>query len=741
MTAPAANLEEIQRTVEVRGAADPRLTRCVRGRPLTYYWPWIQQQVRSVMLPPHERVTDRSVSWIWCESGGQAPLSKAELSQLRVKLQQIESEFRELSESAAGTAANEVLGEVRSAMSALAASLAAKSDAQLAAFTARTTSGIRVHSWSLLKPPETRSVRTKDPDSSRAGLPDTEPGSPGESWEGKHALETEHLNADRRADHGSVGRGSSTQKSAKAKWIWCAGIGVAFVAFLLAGILMRRGRQSQMLVQNLVPNFANDSGVTDGAVEESAIGITATDHHDAEGGSGNLEAAHTSWQVQRSFRREKASASTETLLTAALAEPTEIENLSSSYGGDSTHAQDKIVPERPLVLPSIDGAAPNSFGAAISNESGLPIVSGSGGGSPSVNGAGGSAGASATEAINGSAGVTRRASAESEGISGGRSLPVAGEGTAPLPLTDSSAYIHQALPHARRISQDDNFGKSGRALSSQFNQRPSPTAHREDALPASGKANAEATSASDSEQKREAAISEGGETAVAFRKVHIRISPWTFAPTRDTVVSTRPLPVGLADDSEVKRQALLSERQAHAPRALSSAELSWGIAFDCPEGVSESDWKRSGGFESAMVRREGTRVLIPLAKGSVPMNGRFQWQEYDSQNVLLSIDADASEGISLVFRDGLQVAVWISAEPGKSTERPGESNVDAARMNTKWITSTPTNSPHGNVANRIGALPWLEIPLDTPPGAKSPVRMSLLDEDSGWAWQSELRVY
>lgn len=741
MSALTANLEESHRTIEVRGTADPRSTRCVRGRPLTYYWPWTQQQVRSVLLPPHERVTDRSVSWVWCESGEPAPLSKAELSQLRGKLHQIESEFRELAESGSRTAANEVLGEVRSAMSALAASLAAKSDAQLSGFAARTTSGVRVHSWSSLKPPGTRSVRTSEPDSNNAGLRDAEPGSLGESGRGSHAIEMEHLDADRRPDLGTVRPESSTQRSAQEKWFWGAGIGAALVALLLASLLVSRERQTNMLAESPVSDVSDDPGGADGAAQQSAIGVAVVDQHEVEDGSEKLEAVRTSSEVRRSLLGERSTVSTETLRAAALPAPKQAEVLSSYSGGGSTQAQGEITPERSLVFPSIDGATPVSGGAAISNDSGLPIVSGAGGRSPSVNGAGGSAGASVTEAINGGTSVARFASAESEGNSEGRSLPVVRGGPAPLPVTEPSTDTQQASPNSRRISNDDNFGKMGHDPASNLTQGSVPTAHRDDGLPASGKANAEATSAANGEQKRETANSERGESAVASRTVRIRISPWTFVLTRDTVVSTRPLPIGLTDDSEVRRQALLNERQAHAPRALSNAELTWGIVFDCPKDISESDWKMSGDIESTLVWREGTRVWISLGKGSVPMRGRCQWEGHDSRNVLLSIVADESEGISVVFRDGLHVAVWFSAELGNPVEGSGASKTDSAGVHAKWITTTSLHSSRGTAASRVVPQPRLEIPLDSSSGAKNPVRMALLDEESGWAWRSELRIY
>ncbi len=741
MSALTANLEESHRTIEVRGTADPRSTRCVRGRPLTHYWPWIQQQVRSVLLPPHERVTDRSVSWIWCESSGQAPLSKAELSQLRGKLHQIESEFRELAESGAGTAANEVLGEVRSAMSALAASLAAKSDAQLSGFAARTTSGIRVHSWSSLKPPGTRSVRANEPESNNAGLRDAEPGSLGESGGSKHAIETEHLDADRRPDLGTVRRENSTQRSAKAKWLWVAVIGVALVALLLASLLMSRERQPKVLAESPVSDVSGDPGGAEGAVQQSAIGVAVVDQHEVEDGSGKLETVRTSSEVRRSFLGERSTVSTETLRATALPAPKQAEVLASYSGGGSTQAQGDITPERPFVLPAVDAAAPVSRGAAISNDSGLPIVSGAGGRSASVNVAGGSVGASVTEAINGGTSVARLTSAESEGNSEGRPLSVVRGGAAPLPVTGPSTGTQQASLNALRISNDANFGKMGRGPASNLTQRSVPTAHRDDALPASGKSNAEPTSVANVEQKREAAISEPGETAVASRTVRIRLSPWTFVLTRDTVVSTRPLPVGLTDDSEVRRQALLSERKAHAPRALSNAELIWGIAFDCPEDVSESDWKMSGEIEGTLARWEGTQVVIPLGKGSVAMKGRFQWEGHDSRNVLLSIDADASDGISLGVRDGMHVAFWISAEPGNSAERFGASKTDAVGVNAKWITTTAPHSSRGTAASQVVPQPRLEIPLDSSLSTKSPLRLSLLNEESGWAWRSELRIY
>jgi hypothetical protein len=730
---------EGHRLVEVLGSSDPRCIRCVRGRPLTHYWPWIQKQVRTVMLPPHERVTDRSVSWIWSESGEQANFSAEELSQLRTKLRSIESVFRELAESGAGSAPNEVLSEVQSAMSALAASLASKSDRQLAAYAARTTHGIMIHSWSLLRPADSRHVRTKDEPSPDALQPDVDSHARGESALGANGDGADRVISSQRRLCEAVRHGYPTQNRTRVRCLWGGGVGLALAALMIAGFRNYAQRESQVAPEAIVARPTEGASKAVPGTTASAIATGVSDREEPEGRSGTPEGTRTapSLRTPRLGQQEIDATEMPFASPSAVHQRADSSTLSDDAGTvieEGTHA-----PDRPLVFPSVEGAVPSAGGGLPSNGLGLPMASDAEGGSAPMGLIEGTPGAPPLELHGGGEAIVHLAPAGSEISGGGRSLPGEGGGSAPLPVMTTPGGTGQAPPETRQLSHEEDAVKAERKRALNPDQSSLPATQRADDSHANPAMRAEAASGADSKQERGEAITESAKRS-AHRSVRLSIDPWTFSLARDVVVSTRPLPVGLTDDSELRRQALLRERQAHAPRALADVEFTWGMIVERPVGVSESEWRSSTGNGDWVVRREGKRVLISFPVDSSSLGRGFQWVGRDSRRIFLSVEANLTEGFHVLIGDEVPAAVWISAQPGKSDGRREKPDTTFERLRLAWATSSPGDSTVRKIVSQVAPGPWLEVPLGAVPGTTSPLTISLQDGDSGWAWISKVRI-
>ncbi len=141
---------------------DAPSVRQVAGRPLVHHWPLIQSHARSVLLPPHCAVAGRRVSWSWDEPAGRPPLTTAEMASLRTRLRDVS---RRIADAAAVRGKGELDPSTREILVATAAvtmALAAKSDRALGAYTARTPSGLRLHSWGSTVPARPRFRETQE---------------------------------------------------------------------------------------------------------------------------------------------------------------------------------------------------------------------------------------------------------------------------------------------------------------------------------------------------------------------------------------------------------------------------------------------------------------------------------------------------------------------------------------------------------------------------------------------------
>lgn len=735
MRAPVPSQEESRRTVEIPGPADLRSVRCVRGRPLTYYWPWFQQQVRSVMLPPHERVTDRSVIWNWSESGGRNPLSPAELAQLRSDLRKIESGFRAITESGA---ANEVIDEVRCAISSIAAALAARSDRHLAAYAARTTSGVMIHSWSSLIPPDPKSIRVKDANFEgvvqRGGNRDEAE----ESMRRSHAGDADHagqgfLGADRTAQHGVLRERHSTRK-----WLCGAGGGVVLAVLMIAGFRWTEGGHSLEFHEGRVSRDTRDNRETGGAPIQSEPASTSR----AERGKGTEKrnGARTAISVQKIFGGDLEPGTIENTGRAASVLSSRAKESAKPGALSSANGWEENFSERPPVFPSREDSSLLAGGALHSDGVGLPIDSRMPGGSPSSNLAGKGPDSSPIDPAGGSGALTRSASSETENSTGKLHLRTGGDGESLLPANAPPADTFQTLPKARPIPEEEDLGKKGGAHETDSDQWVAPAADRERVRGAEGITRLDALQQARPERERTLSASKEA-MLTATRTLRLGMSPWTFILVRDAVVSTRPVPVGLKDDSALKRQALLEERQAAAPRALVETVFTWGMAIDLPADSSGSGWRLSGDIEDRFVRHEGRRLLISLPVGSPTEEvQRFQWEGQDGRRMFVSLFSDGADGIRVVLSDGLRAAIWISAEPGNFDHRPAGSNGDARGARAEWTTSPSMEPSCANIAGVGGAHPRLELPLDALLNANGPVTITLRDEESGWGWTSRLRI-
>jgi len=121
--------------------------RRVAGRPLFHFWSVLQAYVRPVLLAPHGRVAETLVSWTWMEPNERKPASSSELARLRERLRDAAAALADAPAADGRESDERNAREAILATASVLEALAAKSDAALNAFSARTSNGLMVHSW------------------------------------------------------------------------------------------------------------------------------------------------------------------------------------------------------------------------------------------------------------------------------------------------------------------------------------------------------------------------------------------------------------------------------------------------------------------------------------------------------------------------------------------------------------------------------------------------------------------
>ena len=739
MSTLSSSREESQRTVEVQQNADPRSIRRVRGRPLTHYWPWIQHQARSLLLSPCERVTDRSVSWIWDEPGEAANLSAEELSHLRKRLRRMESEFTELAESNEGNAANEALLEVQCAMSAVAASLAEKSDRQLAAYAARTTGGVMIHSWGSLKAADPRGVREKT-----SPATDIVPAVGDLRVSDQPALnaranEVPDWGADQPCQGGAMQSGRRGRGWVRKRWLWGVGLGVAMLTLMIPGVRYHGVPRPGAVLERPVPETSDALPGESTRIVPSGRARIAADRDESGDGLGGSAAKPPSSSTPGYFGGDLELEATGSLNAPASPAALRERAMVFSSSESPVTVQGEIAAERPLVFSPNNSTVPVLGGAAMSDAPGLSIDAGLGAGSASRIRADRTLGKHSIEPsdnVKANDGFTSgQADFHSDAGVGrssvGRSLS--------LPENPRASHTGPDTPEANQRSPDAAPVKTKRTRVS--------ISDREAAASAGpGEVSEEGESASVGTASRAAAdaASSGsvrhGAFGAGLRTMKMGISPWTFELVRDAVISTRPVPLGSTDDSESIRRVVLQERLAHAPRALRDAKFSWGLAVEQTDASFAFESRRAQGGDGLIVWREGKRVLLRFPDGPTQKVEQIEWGSDSGSVRAMTIGVGASGEITVALGDGLRASVWISTQ----LESPGDLPVepDSAELQTRleWMQLPAPASVGDRIVGRIAPHPWLEISLEEMRGTQIPLVVSLMDQDSGWAWTSQLSI-
>ena len=144
---------------ELHSGEDRPAWSLIGSRSIHQFWALLSPHFREVLLPPQRRPDGGGVSWTWREATGNQPLTAAELSDVRRRLEKADRSFAgKSSESPAndeqgeGDGVPDLGSQTRATVHAMVSRLTTASDSTLAGFVGRTEIGPMVHSWGATIP-------------------------------------------------------------------------------------------------------------------------------------------------------------------------------------------------------------------------------------------------------------------------------------------------------------------------------------------------------------------------------------------------------------------------------------------------------------------------------------------------------------------------------------------------------------------------------------------------------------
>jgi len=141
---------------EIRWAGDPGAVGWVGNRPVHSCWPLISAYFRDLLLPPHRRAEDESVTWSWHEPVNPPALTASEIQSVRRRLESeiqlfLENSSRGRSREASGNPNQVDTEQLGATLREWVQQVVARPDAEFAAYLCRTDQGLRLHSWGAAK--------------------------------------------------------------------------------------------------------------------------------------------------------------------------------------------------------------------------------------------------------------------------------------------------------------------------------------------------------------------------------------------------------------------------------------------------------------------------------------------------------------------------------------------------------------------------------------------------------------
>lgn len=128
----------------------------VAGRALPQFWSLLAPCFRGVFLPPQWRAESNGIAWSWREPAANPPISAAELATLRKRLAGAQRSFAATAADAPTTSDPRspaaTLAPLAACLDELITTLLALPDPAFASYTARTETGLVLHSWGLRSP-------------------------------------------------------------------------------------------------------------------------------------------------------------------------------------------------------------------------------------------------------------------------------------------------------------------------------------------------------------------------------------------------------------------------------------------------------------------------------------------------------------------------------------------------------------------------------------------------------------
>lgn len=142
---------------EIRWDRDPQAVVWVGNRPVHSCWPLISAYFRDVLLPPHRRAEEESVTWTWAEPANPLALTRSELVSVRRQLENAIQLFQDnVSRESGGNLHPVDPEQLGAALRAWVLQVVARPDAEFARYLCRTDQGLRLHSWGAAKASEVR---------------------------------------------------------------------------------------------------------------------------------------------------------------------------------------------------------------------------------------------------------------------------------------------------------------------------------------------------------------------------------------------------------------------------------------------------------------------------------------------------------------------------------------------------------------------------------------------------------
>ena len=249
------------------------------------------------------------------------------------------------------------------------------------------------------------------------------------------------------------------------------------------------------------------------------------------------------------------------------------------------------------------------------------------------------------------------------------------------------------------------------------------------------------------------------------RKFRIRIAPWKSILVRDQIVATTPQPIDSPDETDDRRRELLEQQKKLLPDDLAYA-IRWqgiGVSFGAD---AAGEWRGENGVPVAGGGVGSGEAEIGWPEEELAQDREIHWMTARGREA--TVTTTRTGEILVAAREGVRVWLWVAVELGAPSAK-SEHLLDGAKggrvvslpqgaaqawqvedlVKPRWARSVQWRSFGSDSKSTVGwrATQWkdgagrrLEMPLIADAGAQSGARPALVDETTGWALITTVRV-